>query len=192
MFRGYLEAYKQGSRDVDRRKLGQYLLDKGAGGAVLDAATGQPTLTPAAFSRLANNMDAAAANATGFRKARAENIFEPEDFGAVNAIKDDLERRAFANTAGSGGGSPTFERFAGEGRLRSRFMQAIPLVRDAAALLDDAAKARLERSLAEVLQDPSKARAILARLPAQERRVVENALSFAGGTLGGSAPAVAE
>lgn len=191
MFRGYLEAYKQGSRAVDRHKLGQHLIDRGAGGAVPDAATGLPVLTPAGFSRQANNLDAAAAGATGFRKARADNILEPEDFATIEAIQDDLSRRAFAATKGSGGNSQTFERFAGEGRLRGRLIQAVPLVREAAAMLDDAAKARLERTLAEVLQDPSRARDILARIPAQERRIVENAFTLAGATGGSSlVPAV--
>lgn len=178
MFGGYLQAYKEGSREVNRRQVGQLLLEKGAGSANSDA------LTPAAFNRLANNLDDTAARATGFRKARAANILEPEDMATIGAVGDDLKRAAAAKTAGSGGNSQSFERFAGEGRLRGRLLQAIPFVRNAASLLDEHAQKRLEGSLAEVLQDPSKARAILARLPAHERRVIENALVRVGGLTG--------
>jgi hypothetical protein len=178
MFKGYLEAYKQGSREVDRRKLGQLLLEKGAGSNNADA------LTPSAFNGLANNLDAAAAKATGFRKARAGNILESEDIATIQAISDDLKRVAATRTLGSGGNSQTFERFAGEGRLRGRLLQAIPGISKITELLDSAAQSRLERNLAEVLQNPSKARAVLAKLPANERKLVENALVLAGGTAG--------
>jgi hypothetical protein len=190
-FKGYLQAYREGSQPINRMQLGQHLIDKGSG-AVLDPVTGAPTLAPAAFSRQANNLDAAAAAATGFRKAKAADILQPQDTAIIKAIQDDLERKAFAGTAGSGGNSHTFERQALENKLGAQAASGVPVLGKFAGVLNKISDRRVQAQVVYLLQNPSRARAVLSSLPADERRVVQDALSRAGGATGALAPALAE
>jgi hypothetical protein len=188
----YLNAYRQGSKPINRMQLGQHLIDKGAGGSVVDPVTGAPTLTPAAFSRQASNLDAAAATATGFRKARAADILQPQDIAVIKAIQDDLERKSFAGTAGSGGNSHSFERQALENKLGAQAANGIPVLGKFAGVLNRIADRRVQAQVVYLLQNPGRARAVLQSLPADERRVVQDALSRAGGAAGSLTPALAE
>jgi hypothetical protein len=190
-FKGYLQAYREGSQPINRMQLGQHLIDKGSG-AVLDPVTGAPSLAPAAFSRQANNLDAAAAAATGFRKAKAADILQPQDTAIIKAIQDDLERRAFAGTAGSGGNSHTFERQALENKLGAQAASGVPVLGKFAGVLNKINDRRVQAQVVYLLQNPSRARAVLSSLPADERRVVQDALSRAGGAAGAMVPALAE
>lgn len=191
-FRGYLTAYKEGSRNIDRMKLGQQLIDGGSGSAIIDPVTGAPVLTPAAFSRQAGDLDAAAAKATGFRKAKASNLLEPEDMAAIRAIEDDLQRKAFAGSAGSGGNSHTFERQALENRIGAQAASGIPFLGKFADVLNRIGDTRVRAKVAYLLQNPDRARAVIASLPANERHIVESALARIGGTAGAVSPALAE
>jgi hypothetical protein len=191
-FKGYLQAYQEGSQPINRMQLGQHLIDKGAGGAVMDPITGAPTLTPAAFSRQAGNLDAAAAAATGFRKAKAADILQPQDIATIKAIQDDLERKAFAGTAGSGGNSHTAERLALENRVGAQMAGTTPVLGKFAGALNRIADNRVKAQVVYLLQNPARARAVLGSLPADQRRVVESALSQVGGRAGALAPALAE
>lgn len=190
-FSQYLNTYREGSRAVNRAQLGQQLIE-GGGGNILDPVTGLPTLTAGSFGRQANNLDATAAKATGFRKARADSILQPEDLATVRAVQDDLNRRSFAATAGSGGNSQTFERMALNDRLAGGFASRIPIIGRAVEYLGQMGESRLQAKLGEMLADPSKARAILANLPDSDRRLIEDALRRAGGTAGAVSPALTE
>lgn len=190
-FGQYLDAYREGSKAVNRAQLGQQLIE-GGGGNILDPVTGLPTLTAGSFGRQANNLDATAAKATGFRKARADSILQPQDLDTVRAVQDDLNRRSFAATAGSGGNSQTFERMAMNDRLAGGFASRIPIIGRAVEYLGQIGEARLQAKLGEMLADPSKARAILANLPDSDRRLIEDALRRVGGTSGAVAPAITE
>lgn len=191
-FGQYLDTYKAGSQGVNRLRLGSELLDSGSGSAILDPVTGQPVLTAAAFSRQANNLDRAAANATGFRKARADDILQPQDQATIKAVQDDLQRRSFAATAGSGGNSQTFERMALNDRIAGGFAARIPFIGRAAEYLGQIGQSRLQAKMAEMLANPSQARAIIAALPANDRRVIENAFVRVGASAGAMSPALAE
>lgn len=105
-FGQYLDEFKAGSKPIDRMKLGSTLYDSGSG-AIMDPVTGTYTLTPAAFGRQVKNLDVAAQKATGFAKAKAANVLEPQDMQSIGAIQDDLSRQAFADTAARQG-SDTF------------------------------------------------------------------------------------
>jgi hypothetical protein len=192
-FGQYLDAFRQGSKAVDRIKVGQRLTGKASGGAVLDPVTGKQVLMPASFSAAARDLDAVAAKATGFRKAQAADVLEPADLSTIRNVQDDLERRAFAATAGSGGNSQTFERMALNQRMAGGIASRLPIVGRAFDYLNEVGQARLQARLSEVLANPAQARAILAKLPANDRRVLETAISRAGGLAGGATvPALTE
>lgn len=183
-FETYLRAYAEGSRPINRMQIGQSLLTSRSGSAILDPVTGEQVLTPAAFSGRARNLDRVAQEATQFKRARAADYLEPEDLATISNVQDDLERRAFAATAGSGGNSQTFERMALNDRLTGGFASRLPIVGRAVEYLGQIGETRLQATLSEMLASPDRARAILQRLPAQDRRVIENALSRTGGSIG--------
>jgi hypothetical protein len=191
-FKGYLQAYQEGSQPINRMQLGQQLLNSGAGSKVLDATTDAPVLSPSAFSRSARDLDATAAAATGFRKAKAADILQPQDIATIKAIQDDLERQHFAANAGSGGGSPTAERLAMENRIGAQLAAGVPFLGKFAGPLNKIADNRIKAQVVYLLQNPARARAVLSSLPADQRRVVESALSQVGGRAGALAPALTE
>ncbi len=181
-FGQYMDAFKQGSRPINRMELGQQLIGPKSGSAIVDPVTGEQVLTPAAFSRQARNLDQTAATATGFRKARAADILRPQDVQTIRAVEDDLRRQNFRATAGSGGNSQTDERAElGRRLLAPTLARSIPGYQAAADYLERVGQARLQSKLAEVMQNPAQARALLARVPPQERRVIEAALVRSGG-----------
>jgi hypothetical protein len=181
-FGQYMDAFKQGSRPINRMELGQQLIGPKSGSAIVDPVTGEQVLTPAAFSRQARNLDQTAATATGFRKAKAADILRPQDVQTIRAVEDDLRRQNFRATAGSGGNSQTDERAElGRRLLAPTLARSIPGYQAAADYLERVGQARLQSKLAEVMQNPAQARALLARVPPQERRVIEAALVRSGG-----------
>jgi hypothetical protein len=183
-FARYLDAWQQGSVPINRQQIGQMLIGSKGGSQVLDPVTGEQVLLPASFSRMARDLDAVAQQATGFSRAEASRSLQPEDFGTIRAVQDDLERRAFAATAGSGGNSHTFERGVLQDRVLPQMARKIPLLGPAIEELDRMGQSRLRERLAVVLANPAQAREILAAIPAQERRAIELAISRAGGAAG--------
>lgn len=185
-FAKYLETFRNMSNPISRMQIGQNLLERG--GAVPDAISGNTVLTPAQFSRATKDLDQVAAKATGFKKAEAARYLQPEDSATINAIQDDLQRRAFASTAGSGGNSQTAERLMGDDRLSrnvvSRLADRIPLFGAASQYLRDQGQHRLEAKLAEVMMNPNQARSILAAIPADDRRILQIALTRTGNYVG--------
>jgi hypothetical protein len=184
-FAKYLDAYKQGSQPISRMQVGQSLYKSGSG-PVIDPVTGDYTLTPGGFGRQVRNLDAAAAKATGFSKAKASDILQPRDMQAIGNIQDDLTRQAFADSAGRGSGSDTFQKFMAQGNALAA-MQAIGVSVPGAGvlkLLGNKGVERVNARLAQVLANPEQARAILATTPAAERRIIEQMLSQLGGRAG--------
>jgi hypothetical protein len=179
-FKDYLAAYKDGSVPINRMQLGNELLKKGAGSRITDEV-GDPVLTPAAFAGATADLNKTAAAATGFRKAKADQILRPQDQRVIASVQDDLNRRAFAARAGSGGGSPTFERGALDARMRSTLAAKIPGLKWGLEELERMGQQRMEAKLAEVLMNPVRARELLASVPEQDRRVLESAIRRVGG-----------
>ncbi|HQC98505.1 MAG TPA: hypothetical protein PK306_22645, partial [Aquabacterium sp.] len=186
-FGQYLSTYRDMSRGIDRMKLGQTLLEDGAGSKIVNPTTGEFTLTPAAFGRQAADLDRAAVNATGFRKAQAGNILRPEDMATIGNIQDDLSRQAFADTAAAGPNSTTFQNFATNAALDAErsLVSRVPVAGKLLSYFAEKGDQRAVQVLQQALQNPSEARRILATFPANERRMIEDAL-FRVGTVSGS------
>ena len=188
----YLDAYRQGSVPINRMEIGRELLDRGAGSAIADPVTGVRPLTPAGFSRQANDLDSLAARATGFDKARADQILTPDDIAKIRAVQDDLERQAFRATAGSGGNSMTQERQALARRMGRSAIQSVPVVGRFAESLEAMGEKRLNDTLARLIANPEEARRVLSTLNAKDRAVVNKALLQLSARTGAAVPALAE
>lgn len=187
----YIEAYKQGSKPINRMQLGQTLLDSGTG-KTRDGVTGAYQILPGSFGGQVKNLDRAAASATGFKKATAANILSPDDFATIRAVDDDLSRQVFADTAARGSGSDTFQKLMTQGDILGAVQELGYSVPGASVLrlLGDAGMARVNARLAEALANPAEARRILEVAPPVERRIMEEALNrLQGGT--GTIPVLA-
>ncbi len=102
------EAYQQASRPINQMELAAQLLKPQSEGGALNSVRGN--MTPAAYARLLK--DDTAANVTGFKGATLANTMEPDQLSVLNAVKDDLKRADFAQTAGKGVGSDTVQKLA--------------------------------------------------------------------------------
>lgn len=193
-FDQYLTKYRDLSVPINRMEVGQALTSRTSGGAVLDPVTGAQVLTPAQFSKASRSLDDVAAKATGFKKARADQILRPADIAIIKAVQDDLERQAFRATAGSGGNSQTFERLALQDRITAgagrEIIGAIPGGRYVAGLMDALDKSKndqLKERLAYLVANPDEARRVINALPPAGRTIVQNAIEQLSGVSGRSA-----
>lgn len=189
-FAQYLSAFKDGSKPINRMQIGQELME--SGGAVLDPQTGLQVLTPAAFTRKARDLDAVAAKATGFKKARASDSLLPEDIAAIKAVQDDLARQNFRAAAGSGGNSQTAERLILQDKVGSSLLGKVPVVGGFVEVLNTIGNQKVNTQLARMIAEPEYARKVLANLSKSDRAVVTKALIQIGGRGGAAVPALAE
>lgn len=198
-FSKYLSAYQEHSIPINRMEIGRELAAPNSGSAILDPVTGKQVLTPAQFSKKARDLDAVAQKATGFAKAKAEDILDPFDIAQIKAIQDDLERQSFRGTAGSGGNSQTFERQALDERMAKRAAGAVagripvvgPYLQDFAAMLEKSGNDRVKERLAYLVANPDEARRVLQALPQGSRDVLSGVLAQMGGAATRAAVAAA-
>lgn len=193
-FADYLSRYRELSVPINRMQLGQALTSAKSGSAILDPVTGAQVLTPAQFSKASRSLDEIAAKATGFKKAKAEQILQPSDVAVIKAIQDDMERQAFRATAGSGGNSQTFERGAIDQRMAraaaSDLVGGLPGGKYIAGFMESLDKAkndRVKERLAYLVANPDEAERVIRALPGPSREIVRKALTQIGGSTGAAA-----
>lgn len=188
-FGDYLNAYRQGSVPINRMEVGRDLLQRGSG-AVPDAQ-GNNTILPAKFLNATQDLDSLAAKATGFGKAKAQDILTPKDIAAIRAIQDDMQRVSVRNTSATVG-SPTdaYQEFGR--RTAKSAVQSVPVVGRFAEMLEQSANQRVQNQLAYLVAHPAEARRVLAALNAKDRAVVSRALLQVSGAGGAAVPALAE
>jgi hypothetical protein len=194
----FLKEYKGASREIGQIQTGEALLDRG--GAVRDAL-GNNVLTPASFSRAAGDMDRTVAQATGFKKATAAGTLTPEQQGAVESVRQDLERFARSQTQGRAVGSNTMQNLIGGNTLQSAVgpvgAAAIEPISGIALLgLNGLRKSYGEKVagiVEEAMLDPQRAAEILSKLPPKSRRMLTKQfvelMNQSGSVAGRSAPA---
>lgn len=175
-FGNYLTAFQRLSRPINRMEMGREILERGAGGAVPDIDTGIRPLTPAAMSRQTLDLDALAQRATGFEKARAEDILTPNDVAAIRAVQDDLERQYFRSTASAPGGSPTEPRRAMAEKLTSVAAGKIPYGNMALDFFRNQMKQQHIDTLTQLIANPAEARRVLTNMSPKDRAVITKAM----------------
>lgn len=193
-FGDYLGAYRAGSLPINRMEIGRELLDRGSASVASadNFGTGVRPLLPASFSRQVNDLDALAARATGFNKARADQVLTPDDIAKIRAVQDDLNRQSFRTTAGSGGNSMTQERQALARRMGRAAIRVVPGAGGLADWLEAAGEKRLNETLTRLLANPEEARRVLSTLSKQDQSVLRKALFNLSARTGASVPALAE
>lgn len=182
-FKGFLREYAEGSKEAGRVRMGDELLGKSF--AARDAA-GNPVLSPAQFSRAADNLDRVAQQATGFRRQSAERLMTPEQSQTVGAIRADLDRLARTQMQGKAVGSNTVQNAAGVGRLQDSLggSDLVGALAPRAALplnLLNGLKAKYGQRVLETVQEamlnPQEAARILSTLPPQQQQAARALLS---------------
>lgn len=190
-FADYLDQYRKLSVPINRMQVGQVLIGPKMGSAIVDKETGVQVLLPAQFSRASRSLDEIAAKATGFKKARADQILQAGDIAVIKAIQDDLERQAFRVSAGSGGGSPTFERLAVTDRMGRQATKDVvgklpggQYIAGFMEHLDRLRNDRIKERLAYLVANPDEAERVIRALPGPGQAIVRKALTQIGGAMG--------
>lgn len=154
------------------------------------------TLTPAAYARALS--DDTAARATGFSGSTLANTMEPHQLSTLNAIKDDLARSRFAETAGRGVGSDTVQKMAYNNLMQQSGLSGLPNLLSRPVQLAEylsrtaysSADREMRKQLAEALLDPKKTAELLTKgVPSEKARLLSQALRTTGAPLmtGGTA-----
>lgn len=193
----FLRDYKAASRQIGQVNIGEALLEKGPN---IRAVGDIPVLSPDKFAGAASDLDRLAAQATGFRRARAERILTPRQMEVVDEVRRDLERYSRSTGRVRTPGSDTVQNALGgnavQGAIGPVGAAIIEPVSGVALLGLNAIRKNYGEKVGaiveEALLDPQRAAEILSTLPPKSRRVlvkqVAGLLSQAGSVSGRAAP----
>jgi hypothetical protein len=191
-FPEYLDAYRSASKPINRMEVGREVLSKASGQSPAFDALGNPILTPAGISRATNDLDAIAAKATDFKKAKASDILTAQDLSSLRAIQDDMQRIA-QRTRSAASGSPTMERGSIADRTALQGVAGkLPWVGRLFEHFEQQANQRLSERLAYLMANPSEAQRVLAALPKEDAGVVRKSLNQLALAAGRSAQPAAD
>lgn len=120
----FAPAYKEAritfaemSRPINQMDVGKELRNR-LNSAISDFG-GQVRVRPEAYAQAVRNLDQTAATATGFKGAKADKIFDPQQLQAVYGVANDLGRSVNAQSLGlQAGQSPTAQNLVGHDLLR--------------------------------------------------------------------------
>lgn len=173
-FPEYLSAYRDASKPINRMEVGREIL--GRSSSTAQDALGNPILTPSGVARATNDLDAIAAKATDFKKARAKDILSADDLKSLRAIQDDMQRIAQRNRSAATG-SQTAERMSvGERAAVRGVASKLPWVGPLFEHFEQASNQRLTERLAFLMANPKEAQRVMAALPAQDAGALRKTL----------------
>jgi hypothetical protein len=184
------EAYQQASRPINQMAVGEELM-----GAV-NPLTGK--IMPSQFARKLS--DQTAQTATGFKGATLENTLEPSQLQSMNALRDDLARSNFADTAGRGVGSDTVQKMAFSNMMQQSGLPSMVtgfaplgvvgnLAQKAGQVVYRDANERMAAQLAQSLLDPQQAAQLMeAGMVTPQMQQLVQGLRRGGAAIGASAP----
>ena len=189
------EAYSEASKPIVQMEIGQEIADK-----AINKVTGN--LQPSAYARALSNDTAE--SVSGMSGATLEDMLDPQALTTLNAVKDDLVRSNFANTAGRGAGSDTVQKLAYSNLLNQAGVPSFlknfgpagivgNLAQRAGQVVYKDANEKLAEQLARALLNPDEAANLVtgAMVTPQMRALVEN-LRRGGTAIGASAPGLVQ
>jgi hypothetical protein len=190
------DVFQQMSGPVNAMQAGQEFLSR-AGGNTADQL-GNPVLTANRFAGNLKSLDQIAQKATGFKGARADKVFTPDQLATLQAVNDDLGRKAAAESVGKSAGSNTVQNLASQSLLGEltkatglKGLQSNGLIARLVAPMDSAYKLfgapdEIRGKLAQLMLNPHSAesQAILSRIPVQQRNAIERAIAPYTGFVG--------
>jgi len=173
-FPEYLNAYRQASRPINRMEVGREVLRTSSGSG--QDTLGNPILTPSGVHRATNDLDAIAARATDFRRARAEDILTPQDIASLRAIQQDMQRIALRNREAAAGSATMGRLNVGERVAMRGVASRLPWVGQLFELFEGAANQRLNDRLAYLMANPAEARRVMDALTNEDAGVLRRTL----------------
>lgn len=174
-FPEYLDAYRSASKPINRMEVGREILSRSSGTQVDEV--GNPILLPASVARATNDLDAIAARATDFKKARAADILTKADLSAIKAIQDDMQRIARRSRSATPG-SQTYESMTvGERAAIRGVASRLPWVGPLFEHFESAANQRLSERLAFLMANPQEAKRVMAALPKDDASALRTTLN---------------
>lgn len=192
------------SKPINQMEVGRELLDMLAPALADHGALGRETA--ATFATALRNADQTAARATGFPGATLGNVMSPQQMATLNAIAQDLGRKATAQDLGRGAGSDTFQKLSmsnianqsGMPRMGGLLMD-IPGVSQGLKWAYRDTDQKMQGLLADALLDPAKAAELMDRANKKwlqdnpkTRRLLEQAVARGGGLLGMSSASISQ
>lgn len=174
-FPSYLDAYRLASKPINRMQVGQEIIGKSSG--TVPDILGNPILTPAGVMKATTDLDAIAAKATGFKKAKASEILTPDDIASIKAIQEDMIRQA-ARLRPAVAGSPTAERQAiGDRIVKESIFGKVPVAGKIFEHYEKVADDILNEKLAFLIANPKHARRVIDALPKNDQKPVRQMLA---------------
>lgn len=168
-----LDTYRAMSRPINQMDVGQTLRDR-AIPALAEMSDGSlARVNASSYANALRNADATAAKATGLRGAKMENVLDPDQLRAVNAVGEDMARYATAQELARVPGSPTAQYLGAQNVIR-QFLGPLGIPQSAAdsmigrvsaGLLDlpfRLTQSQTEQLLARALTEPGVAAKIMS------------------------------
>lgn len=193
-FTDYLNAYRQMSQPINRMELGSELLSRASAASPADVV-GTPLLQAAPYGRAMGNLDAIAAKATGFSKAKASDILDASDMASLRAIEDDMARIAISQRSPSVGSQTDANQQLGKQLTNEAAREAakqLPLGLGVLTYFQNKASIQIQEKLAYLLANPAEARRVLAALPPKDRATLNKLLIQLTARPAAAAPALTE
>lgn len=194
-----MSEYEAASKPINQLQIGDKVF-RNSTSAQLDQL-GNPTVYPEKMAAQLKNSDKVAADATGFKRAKMENILEPDQMSTLQNVAADLSRAQTARNAGRGSGSDTVQKMAYSSMMEQAgiptWLKAlIPsqivgnLSARAGDLVYTQANKDLSRKLAETMLDPKEAAKLIENLAPGDKMRLTKMLLRGMTPVGMSAPAL--
>jgi hypothetical protein len=189
------EAFQQSSRPINQMALAEQLLKPSSEGG---AVSFRGDMTPAAFARRLS--DKTAADVTNFKGATLQNTMEPDQLATLNAVRDDLLRKDFAETAGRGVGSDTVQKLAYSNMMNSTglpsWVTGVPKALGVGGMAQrfgdlgyKSANEEMRAKLAQALMNPNEVASLMeAGMVTPEMQRLVQGLSRGGAAVGAASP----
>lgn len=194
VFKQARTTHAQMSKPINQMEVGNYLLDKVQPALSDFGALGQES--GAQYARALRNADQTVRAATQFKGNKTlTDVMTPEQMGTLNAIGEDLARKANAQNLGRGVGSDTFQKLSmnniaqqsGMPRLAGGLLE-FPGISRATRWIYQGADEKAQGLLSDALLDPKQAADLMQRVSEQgllknspkTRKVVEQSLLRSG------------
>lgn len=193
-FTDYLSSYREMSKPINRMEFGREMLSRTAAANPADMV-GTPLLQAAPFGRAMKDLDAIAARATGFNKAKAADFLTASDLSDLNAIADDMARIAISQRNVSVNSTTDANRYLGDQLANEAAREAakqLPFGLGALTYFQNKAAAQTQEKMAYLLANPERLREVLAALPSKDRAAVNKVLLQLSARPAAAAPALTE
>ena len=181
-----MAEFQAASKPINQLQIGDKVF-KNSTSAQLDVR-GNPIVYPEKMAAQLKNSDKVAADATGWKRAKMENILDPEQLAILQNVAADLARSQNANNMGRGAGSDTLQKLAMSNLMQRSGIPAgvgnLPGIGRAGNWVYDLADQKMRQQLANALLSPQEtAQLMTGAKSSPNSQLLSNALRMGGAPL---------